>query len=120
MKRILLIAAAIGLACLFGLVFSSCVSAPASGPFSPNSVMGTWTFAGSDHTLVFSQDFTMVHKDGEMGQVDYGTWKILSVDDRTVQLTWANSENVDTLTLSANGRALNGTDDVGTVISCIR
>ena len=120
MKRILAIAAAIGLACLFGLVFSSCVTAPAGGSFDPNSVIGTWKYTGSDHTLAFTQDFAMVHRDGEKGQVDYGTWKTLSVDNKTVQLTWANSENVDTLTLSADGRTLSGTNDVGDEISCIR
>jgi len=60
------------------------------------------------------------NKDGENGQVDYGTWKILSADNKTVQPTWANSENVDTLTLSADGRALSGTNDVRDAISCIR
>lgn len=120
MKRVLTIAAVIGLACVFGLVFSSCVTAPAGGTFDPNSVIGTWKFTGSDHTLAFSTDFTMVHKDGENGTVDYGTWKILSADNKKVQLTWALSENVDTLTLSADGRALSGTNDVGDAISYIR
>ncbi len=120
MKRALTIAAAIGLVCLLGLALSSCVTAPANGSFSPKSVIGTWTYTGSDHTLALSKDFTMVHRDGENGQVDYGTWKILSVDDRTVQMTWALSENVHTLTLSADGRSLIGTDDTGAAISCMR
>jgi hypothetical protein len=120
MKRILTIAIAVGLACLFGLVFSSCVTAPAGGSFDPNSAIGTWKYTGGDHTLAFAQDFTMVHRDGDNIQVDYGTWKILSVDNKTVQLTWANSENVDTLTVSADGRTLSGTNDTGAEISCIR
>ena len=119
MKRSLTIAALVGLVCLFGLALSSCASAPVAGPFNANSVIGTWNLADG-HTLTFSQDFTMVHKDSDKGTIDYGTWKILSVDDRTAQLTWALSENVWTLTLSADGRTLGGTDDVGTVISCSR
>jgi hypothetical protein len=120
MKKGLAFAAAIGLACLFSLVLSSCMTAPTGGSFSPNSVTGIWTFNGSDHTLTFSQDFTMVHRDGENIQVDYGTWKFLSDDKKTVQLTWALSENVDTLTISANGRSLSGADDAGGAISCSR
>ena len=119
MKRGLTIVAAVGLVCLFGIALSSCASAPAVGPFSANSVLGTWNLPDT-HTLTLAKDFTMVHKDGDNVTVDYGTWKVLSVDDKTVQLTSALSENVFTLTLSADGRSLSGTDDVGTVISCTR
>ena len=126
MKRTLVIASAISLACFFSLAFYSCATTSASqnvsagGSFSPDSVIGIWKFADSDHTLSFSKDFTMIHRDGENGQVDYGTWKILSTVNKTIQLTWALSENVDTLTLSANGRGISGTDDVGNAISCTR
>ena len=120
MKRVLTIAAAVGGACVFGLVLFSCVSAPAGVAFNPNSVIGTWKFTDSNHTLAFSADFTMMHKDGDNGTVDYGTWKTLSADNKKVQLTWALSENVETLTLSADGRTLSGTNDVGDVISYTR
>ena len=132
MEKLRKVATVLVFACIIGFAISSCASspsapttpaaatAPASGPFSPDSVVGTWGWADSDHAFIFSKDLSMVHRDGEKVQVDYGTWKILSVEKRTVQLQWAISENVDTLVLSADGKTLSGTNDAGGEISLIR
>jgi hypothetical protein len=108
--RVIFFRIAISLAlccCLF-----ACATVPAVGEAPRADVLGTWSWFNGK-TVTISPDHTL-KADG-----DSGTWKAVSADGRTVQLSWASSW-VDTLTLSADGKRLEGHNNEGNEVSGTR
>jgi hypothetical protein len=111
----MLVVAGIALALCAGLV--GCVSAPKGEVAPTNPVVGTWNWFNGG-VVTISDNLTMVHVDGTDIQ-DTGTWAALPGPGTQVRLTWASGW-IDTLTLSPDGRTLEGTNQDGSGVSGTR
>lgn len=76
------------------------------------SVAGTWDWVGGQVLVVLPDQTQKVWWDGN--QVNQGTWQILNPATRQYQFKYDNGGWVDTVTLSADGNTLTGTNQQGT------
>jgi hypothetical protein len=76
-----------------------------------DDLIGRWRwFNGGENTIAANN--TMIGR--ERGQVvNEGTWQIVDRAQRQVVLRWRSGDWIDTVTVSADGLRLNGTNNVG-------
>jgi hypothetical protein len=101
--------AAVALAASFGCAATGAPPAPTRSPSEQAStIAGDWDwFIGGVTTI--RADGTFVFSDGTR----HGTWQLTDPSQRLFTLVWS-SGFTDTLVLSADGRVLDGKNQVGT------
>ncbi len=82
------------------------------------SVAGTWSWVGGQVLVVLPDHTQKVWWDGN--QVNQGTWTMLNSSTRLYQFKYDNGGWVDTVTLSADGNTLEGSNQQGTPLKGTR
>jgi hypothetical protein len=108
------IPALFALVLVLGAGLVGCMSVPQG---SSNPVLGSWNWPNGG-TVLITSDHTMTHLDG-LNVVDTGTWEELPGPGTKVRLTWGSGW-IDTLTLSADGKTLEGPNQNGDIITGAR
>lgn len=98
-----------GLVSAIMLIIASCMT---TGGVS--GVVGTWHWFTGE-TVTISPAYTLTAMNGS-DVSNEGVWTVVSAADRTIKLTWKNGY-IDTLTLSADGKTLSGTNQDGTQVT---
>ena len=95
---------------------SSGTGAPTPSPADHASLAGKWTFADGAQTMVIQAEggFDVYERHGY--KINDGRWTLLDAAQRRYRFTHRLGGWVDTVTLSPDGLALNGTNNVGAAI----
>jgi hypothetical protein len=104
----------LALALLQSVGLVGCMTAPAG---SSNPAEGAWNWPNGG-VVHIAADFTMTHVDG-LDILDAGTWEAFPGPGTRVRLTWSSGW-IDTLTLSADGKTLEGPNQNGDIITGTR
>src|SRR5687768_16575071 len=97
---------------LFALPFLTFCSVGADTPKAeehtpgtkPDAIIGRWRWSVNNYLIDILSDGTTKGP----REVGTGVWKAIPTVDRMYQLTWRGGDGVDTITLSADGKKLNG------------
>jgi len=82
------------------------------------SVVGTWNWVGGQILVVNDNNTQVVWWDNY--RVNEGTWEVLNQATRQYRFHYTNGGWVDTVTLSADGNTLEGTNQQGTYLKGTR
>jgi hypothetical protein len=97
-----LIAIALSVVTFCGLA----ADAPRAQEKKPDPIIGRWRWSVNNYLIDILNDGTMKGP----REVGTGVWKVIptSTVERKYKLTWRGGDGVDTITLSADGKKLNG------------
>ncbi|MDH4162326.1 MAG: hypothetical protein OEW15_06495 [Nitrospirota bacterium] len=77
------------------------------------AITGTWTWI-SDMTVIVREDNSLeVIDDLSHEKINEGKWELVDQTSRTYRFVYQNGNWIDTLTLSPDGRILDGTNNEG-------
>jgi hypothetical protein len=95
---------------------SSGTGEPTPRPADGASLAGRWTFADGAQTMVIQAEggFDVYERHGY--KINSGRWTLLDAEQRRYRFTHSLGGWVDTVTLSADGLSLDGTNNVGAAI----
>ena len=81
-------------------------------PADGTGIAGTWNWV-SGQTLVTHADGSFDVLDVRSNKINEGRWTLLDAAQRLYRFTHRHGSWIDTVTLSADGMALDGTNNVG-------